>query len=84
MAGFIDEEMTTPVIETCIYLGIDPKDGHLFRDAEDETTQYCFPLVGESSIGSINNVYDRKSLNEWLMEDNDPSKMGIENEYKNL
>ena len=84
MAGFIDQEMTTPVIETWIYLGIDSKDGHIFQDVEDQTIQYCFPLEGEKSIESINNVYDRKSLSEWLIEDHDLSKLGIENEYRNL
>lgn len=76
--------MTIPVIETFIYLGIDPEDGHIFQDAEDETIQYCFSLEGKSSLESVNNIYDKKALSEWLLENHDCSKRGKAYEYKNL
>jgi len=79
-AGYIDEAMTIPIIETFIYLGIDPEVGHLFHDAEDETIQCCFPLEGESSLESINNIFDHKGLVEWLVDD--VAEMTFE--YKNL
>lgn len=77
-AAFLDEDLTIPSIETWIYKGLDPKDGHLFEDASDEKKQYCFPE------GIKSDILDHKALSGWLLEKHSPKKVGKEYEYKNL
>ena len=79
-AGYIDEAMTVLTIETFIYLGLDPDRGHLFQEVKDKSIPYCYPLEGESSLESMNNILDRKGLIEWLADE----EMEMTFEYKSL
>lgn len=74
-AGFMDENLTIPNIQTWVYLGHDPKDGHIFESAFGEKEQYCFPN------GISSNVLDRKALSDWLLEEHSPNTVAKEYEY---
>ncbi len=65
-AAFYDKNLKIPCIETYIFTGVDEEDGYIFQDAEDETTQICFPL------DKMDGIYDKKALSEWLLEDHSP------------
>jgi hypothetical protein len=77
-AGFLDRDLTIPSIETWIYEGKDPEDGHTFHDAADKTKKYCFPN------GITSNILDRKTLSEWILDKHSPNQPGKEYVYKNL
>ncbi len=76
-AAFADSELSIPVIETWIYVGLEEDDGHIFQDI-DGSEQYCFPN------GITTNVLDKKNLSEWLLEDHSPQLVGKEYVYKNI
>jgi hypothetical protein len=77
-AGFMDENLTIPNIQTWVYMGSDPEDGHIFESTCGEKEQYCFP----SGISS--NVLDNKALSEWLLEEHSPKNVGREYVYKTI
>ncbi len=77
-ASFLDQDLKIPSIETWIYEGLDPDDGHIFKDASDTTKKYCFP------DGITSSILDRKALSDWIVEDHSPKKVGKEYVYKSL
>ena len=77
-AGFMDENLTIPNIQTWVYLGLDPEDGHIFESTNEEKEQYCFPE------GITSNILDHKALSEWLLEKHNPQQVTKEYEYKTI
>jgi len=75
-AGFMDDELTIPNIQTWVYLGMDPEDGHIFESTSGEIEQYCFPN------GITSDILDHKALSKWLLEEHSPKKVNKEYEYK--
>jgi hypothetical protein len=74
--GFMDENLTIPIIQTWVYLRQDPDNGFTFESVYGEKEQYCFP----SGISS--NVLDHRSLCEWLLQEHSPNMVANEYEYK--
>ena len=79
-AGFLDEKLTTPVIDTYIYIGFDKEHGHIFEDVDNRGTNIYF------ANNEVNSIYDCAALSKWLVEEVNSQNSTIcrEYEYKNL
>lgn len=75
-AAFLDQNLTIPIIQTWVYLGFDPEDGHVFESTIEEKEQYCFPG------GISGNILNKEALSEWLLEEHNPESVAKEYEYK--
>jgi hypothetical protein len=75
-AGFMDENLKIPNIQTWVYVGSDQEDGHIFESTNGKKEQFCFP------DGISSNILDHKALSGWLLEEHSPKEVGKEYEYK--
>ncbi|MEW8072688.1 MAG: hypothetical protein AB2826_19905 [Candidatus Thiodiazotropha sp.] len=75
-AAFMDESCKIPNIQTWVYLGSHPEDGHTFKSTCGEEKQFCFPN------GITSNVLDHTALSKWLLEAHSPKRAGMEYVYK--
>ena len=75
-AGFVDENLKIPNIQTWVYVGSNQEDGHIFKSTNGKNEQLCFP------DGISSNILDHKALSCWLLEERSPKKEGKKYEYK--